>query len=70
MKGGELFMYPTYMTPDESLMNELNIMVNSNAFSSREKAKLADIFRTCQNDSHILDFFGKVKNIYLSRMNQ
>ena len=44
MKGGELFMYPTYMAPDESLMNELNVMVNSNAFLSREKAKLADVF--------------------------
>ena len=57
-----------FMAPFESLLNNLNVMVNSNAFTKKEKEKLANIFRTCKNSDHITDFYNKVERIYLSRM--
>ena len=63
-------MYNTkYMSPSESVMTELNIMANSSVFSSKEKSKLANIFRSCKNFSHINDFCNKLRPIYLSRIN-
>lgn len=58
----------TYMTPFESLMNDLNAMVNSIVFSTKDKKKLAVVFRTCRSEEDVYDFHHKVKNIYLKRL--
>ena len=54
--------------PFDSLMKDLNVMVNSIAFTSKDKSKLADIFRSCRSEADIRDFYSKVRPIYLKRL--